>query len=203
MFTGIVEKVSQVRGKRFKKDGIYLEIRNPFDELLKQGSSIAVNGACLTVVSSDMSSFMVYAGTETLSRTNLGVLSKGEPVNLERPIKLGDRLDGHFLLGHIDTTGLIRSRTLKGDGMIIRIAYPREYSELVIEKGSIGVDGISLTIIEPSDESFGVFLVPYTISNTTLGVKPVGAAVNIEFDMVVKSIKGFKGYGEKARNFLY
>ncbi|MGB9561376.1 MAG: riboflavin synthase [bacterium] len=205
MFTGIVEKVARVEKVSKKGDGLLIEIESKFNSGLSSGASIAVNGACLTVISSTDEKFVVFAGLETISRTNIAFLKRGDKVNLERPIKIGERLEGHFLLGHIDTMGTIRSMLRRGDNLILKIFYPPRYSSLVVDKGSIGVDGVSLTIVEPEVGAFNVSLIPYTIENTVFGIKKVGDKVNLEFDIIVKSIKGFTGleYERKKRSFYY
>lgn len=203
MFTGIIEKTARIKDKRRDRNGIYFAIECPFDEVLKEGSSIAVNGVCLTVVETAETMFMVFAGEETLKRTNLGRLKKNDFVNLERPLKFGDRIDGHFLLGHIDTTGTIRSIVKNNASALMSVSYPEDYSAFVVDKGSIGLDGISLTVVEPSKNLFKVFLVPYTLNATTMRTKSVGDIVNIEFDILIKSMKGTIGYAQKRRNILY
>jgi len=203
MFTGLVEKIGKIKGTHKNANQLLLEIESPFEEPLNPGASIAVNGACLTVIKSLPNSFVVCATSETLKRTNLGKLHKGSLVNLERPIKASDRLEGHFLLGHIDTTGTICSILQKSGNWIMRITYPVEYTRLVVEKGSVGVDGVSLTVVKPSLGNFSVALIPYTLAHTTLGLKRVGESVNLEFDILLKGITGITKYETKTWTFLY
>lgn len=181
MFTGIVEelgKVAELNGSRLR-----ISAQAVLDGS-KIGSSIAVNGCCLTVVALDNSSWMTDVSDETFSRTNLGALSVGAVVNLERPMALGDRLGGHLVLGHVDAVGEIVSPV---PNLVVRI--PRDLMHLIVEKGSVTVDGISLTAFNLTDDTFCVAVIPHTAQVTTLGVRKVGDKVNIEMDMLAKHIE--------------
>ena len=182
MFTGIVEEL----GKVAERNGSRLRIEA---NLVLQGSglgaSIAVNGCCLTVVATDGSSYWdADVSDETYSRTNLGSLHAGDPVNLERPMALGDRLGGHMVLGHVDAVGHVVS---PAPDLVVRI--PRDLMHLIVEKGSVTVDGISLTAFDLSSDTFRVAVIPHTTAVTTLGVRKVGDAVNIEMDVLAKHVQ--------------
>ena len=180
MFTGIVEEL----GKVGERSGSRLRFSSQIVlEGSKIGSSIAVNGCCLTVVDLDQNSWMTDVSDETFSRTNLGSLKVGDVVNLERPMALGDRLGGHLVLGHVDAVGEIVSEV---PNLVVRI--PSDLMHLIVEKGSVTVDGISLTAYDLTVDTFTVAVIPHTTEVTTLGVRKVGDKVNIEMDMVAKHI---------------
>ncbi|MDQ1428142.1 MAG: riboflavin synthase [Acidimicrobiaceae bacterium] len=181
MFTGIVEEMGQVR----RRDGGRFE----FDAGLvttdaKVGDSIAVNGCCLTVVDHGQGWFAADAVDETLSRTNLGGLAPGDPVNLERPVRLADRLGGHLVQGHVDAVGEIVTPAPD-----LRVRAPTELLRYVVEKGSVTVDGCSLTVVAALDDGFTVAVIPHTAKVTTLGHKAPGEYVNLEVDLVAKYVE--------------
>ena len=182
MFTGIVEELGTV-GSR---NGSRLRINSTTVlEGSDLGASIAVNGCCLTVVATDGSSYWdADVSEETYSRTNLGSLQTGDVVNLERPMALGERLGGHMVLGHVDAVGHVVS---PAPDLVIRI--PRDLMHLIVEKGSVAVDGISLTAFDLSADTFRVAVIPHTTAVTTLGVRKVGDAVNIEMDVLAKHVQ--------------
>ena len=182
MFTGIVEELGTV-GSR---NGSRLRINSTTVlEGSDLGASIAVNGCCLTVVATDGSSYWdADVSEETYSRTNLGSLQTGDVVNLERPMALGERLGGHMVLGHVDAVGHVVS---PAPDLVIRI--PRDLMHLIVEKGSVTVDGISLTAFNLSSDTFRVAVIPHTTAVTTLGVRKVGDAVNIEMDVLAKHVQ--------------
>ena len=182
MFTGIVEEL----GKVGSRTGSRLRINSTTVlEGSDLGASIAVNGCCLTVVATDGSSYWdADVSEETYSRTNLGSLQTGDVVNLERPMALGERLGGHMVLGHVDAVGHVVS---PAPDLVIRI--PRDLMHLIVEKGSITVDGISLTVFDLSADTFRVAVIPHTTAVTTLGVRKVGDAVNIEMDVLAKHVQ--------------
>jgi riboflavin synthase len=182
VFTGIVEEL----GKVGSRDGSRLRINSTTVlEGSDLGASIAVNGCCLTVVATDGSSYWdADVSEETYSRTNLGSLQTGDVVNLERPMALGERLGGHMVLGHVDAVGHVVS---PAPDLVIRI--PRDLMHLIVEKGSITVDGISLTVFDLSADTFRVAVIPHTTAVTTLGVRKVGDAVNIEMDVLAKHVQ--------------
>ena len=182
MFTGIVEELGTV-GSR---NGSRLRINSTTVlEGSDLGASIAVNGCCLTVVATDGSTYWdADVSDETYSRTNLGSLQIGDVVNLERPMALGERLGGHMVLGHVDAVGHVVS---PAPDLVIRI--PRDLMHLIVEKGSVTVDGISLTAFDLSADTFRVAVIPHTTAVTTLGVRKVGDAVNIEMDVLAKHVQ--------------
>jgi riboflavin synthase len=182
VFTGIVEEL----GKVGSRNGSRLRINSTTVlEGSDLGASIAVNGCCLTVVATDGSSYWdADVSEETYSRTNLGSLQTGDVVNLERPMALGERLGGHMVLGHVDAVGHVVS---PAPDLVIRI--PRNLMHLIVEKGSITVDGISLTVFDLSADTFRVAVIPHTTAVTTLGVRKVGDAVNIEMDVLAKHVQ--------------
>ena len=182
MFTGIVEELGKVGSRNGSRLRINAKTVLDGSDL---GASIAVNGCCLTVVATDGSSYWdADVSEETYSRTNLGSLQTGDVVNLERPMALGERLGGHMVLGHVDAVGHVVS---PAPDLVIRI--PRDLMHLIVEKGSVTVDGISLTAFDLSADTFRVAVIPHTTSVTTLGVRKVGDAVNIEMDVLAKHVQ--------------
>lgn len=153
------------------------------------GESIAVNGVCLTVVEADPRTVSFQVGPETITRTSLGSLQTGEGVNLERALRVGDAIGGHFVSGHVDTIGTIQERRTSGDWQTIWFTYPPQFYDLLIIKGSIAVDGVSLTVVDVERDRFSVMLIPHTLAQTTLGPKALGAAVNLEFDLLAKHVQ--------------
>jgi riboflavin synthase len=190
MFSGIVEGLCKVT--KIEKQPEFSRICIDMQELVegvRVGDSISVNGACLTVVSLDNTAAKFDVVDETLKKTNLGKLKKGDMVDIERSMRMGDRLGGHFVLGHVDGVGTIVEKNVYGDNCIMRIRVPKELSLYLIEKGSVGVDGISLTLFDAKDNTFTVALIPHTLDVTTLGTKKEGDTVNIEADYIGKWIK--------------
>ncbi len=190
MFTGIVEELGTVVSVEELGDAVRLRLRGPLvvsDAV--HGASIAVNGVCLTVVDHDDAEFSADVMLETLNRSSLGALVPGSPVNLERPVTLQARLGGHLVQGHVDGTGTILERTPGEHWEVVRIALPDDLGRYVVEKGSITVDGISLTVVEAARDSFTVSLIPTTLELTTLGRKAVDDVVNLEVDVVAKYVE--------------
>ena len=172
---------------------------------VKTGDSIAVDGACLTVVEFTGHSFTVDIMPETYDRTTLSARKPGDAVNLERTLRLGDRLGGHIVSGHVEGLGVIASRRPKGIAMVVTIATPPELLKYIIKKGSIAIDGISLTVTEVTETSFSVSLIPHTAKETTLGFKDVGDSVNLETDIIGKYVErmlSFNGSNKKAEAAL-
>ena len=189
MFTGIIETIGAVREWAAKAGGARVYIwAGALAEGLHVGDSIAVDGACLTVTAPLADGFTCDLSAETLDRTTLKALRVGARVNLERPLRLGDRLGGHLVTGHVDAVGHIADRVPQGDGQFARIRFPAPLGPLLVMKGSIAVDGISLTVAELSRDTFGVALIPHTLDHTTLGNKRVGDAVNLETDLLGKHV---------------
>ncbi|HYT88369.1 MAG TPA: riboflavin synthase [Gemmataceae bacterium] len=195
MFTGLVEVLGVVSRLDSDGDGRLLDIAEPaLAPQLALGESVAINGACLTVVARDAISFRFQVGPETLQRTNLGELSPGDRVNLERALRVGDRLGGHLVQGHIDGLGHIASRERQGEWELVWFRCPEELAAQMVSKGSVAVDGISLTLVDVTRDGFSVALIPHTLANTTLGFKAVGASVNLETDLLAKYVwKCLKG----------
>jgi riboflavin synthase len=190
MFTGLVETLGEVR--QLKPDGAggrHLVVTAPsLADQLAIGESVAVNGACLTVVERDGQTFRCQAGPETLRRTNLGELTVGDRVNLERSLRLCDRLGGHLVQGHVDGVGRIAQRQLQGDWEMVWFQCAAELAAQMVPKGSVAVDGVSLTLVEVAPDGFSVALIPHTLANTTLGFKRPGAVVNLETDLIGKYV---------------
>jgi riboflavin synthase len=191
MFTGIVEELGRVRAIVPHEGGarVELEARDVLEDA-KLGASIAVNGCCLTVVDIGDGWWAADAVTETLHRTALGTLAEGDPVNLERPVRVGDRLGGHVVQGHVDGVGTIRSRAPLPDGStMITFDAPAALLHYVVEKGSITVDGVSLTVAGLHPDGFDVAVIPHTLAVTTLGSKAPGVPVNLEVDVLAKYVE--------------
>lgn len=192
MFTGIIEGLGSIVGIRPVEQGRQLTIAADFSlEGSKIGDSIAVNGACLTATSISDRRFEVDVSAETLSTTILGEIKISERVNLERALRLSDRLDGHLVSGHVDGTGKIVSKTPKGNATIVTIEVSPSLARYMIKKGSVAVDGTSLTINQCEKNSFSVSIIPHTAKLTTITLKKVGAIVNIETDMIGKYVERF------------
>jgi riboflavin synthase len=192
MFTGIVEEMGRVRAIAHHDDGARVEIEaaKVLDDA-EIGASIAVNGVCLTVVALGDGFFAADAVIETLRRTNLGELTVGDRVNLERPVRLADRLGGHVVQGHVDGVAVVAARDPQPDGSVLVRFVVREPSLLryVVEKGSITVDGISLTVAALHGDGFSIAVIPHTLEVTTLGARDVGATVNLEVDVIAKYVE--------------
>jgi riboflavin synthase len=193
MFSGIVEGLGQVGGLQRRGDSARLQVVSPLAARLKVGDSVSVNGVCLTVVAKDERRFTVQIAPETMRRTNLGGLRSRERVNLELALKAGDRLGGHLVQGHVDGVGCIRRQQRNLGYAVWTISAPRELMKYVIPKGSIAVDGVSLTIVETKAGQFSVSLIPHTLKHTTLGQKKVGQKVNLEVDMMGKYVERMMG----------
>jgi len=201
MFTGIVEELGVVRSVTPNEGGarFVFEAEVVLDDV-ELGASIAVNGCCLTVVAHDETTWSADAVIESLARTNLGDLAVGDGVNLERPVRLADRLGGHLVQGHVDATGTVAKREPQPDGSeLITIAAPAEVLRYVVHKGSITVDGVSLTIAGRDDGVFAVALIPHTLSVTTLGTRTPGSRVNLEVDLIAKYVERLVLSREDAR----
>jgi riboflavin synthase len=188
MFTGIIEEVGAI-SRRSGSDITVLA--KTVLEGIREGDSIAVNGTCLTVVAFDAESFVVQVSPETYKRTTLGGLKPGDAVNLERALAAGMRMGGHFVQGHVDGIGRVRSVTPQGDFSLWRFQAPTEIARYLVQKGSIAIDGISLTVVDPVGDTFDVAVIPATLQKTTLNSKRPGDPVNMEADMLAKHIFQF------------
>jgi len=190
MFTGIVEELGEVIDLTDLGDSVRLSVRGPTVlDGTTQGDSLAVNGVCLTVVETDGDRFTADVMRETLRRSSLGALTPGAPVNLERPVRLDGRLGGHLVQGHVDGTGTILERTPSPHWELLRISLPADLGRYVVAKGSITVDGVSLTVAAVDGDTFTVSLIPTTLALTTLGRKKPGDPVNLEVDVVAKYVE--------------
>jgi riboflavin synthase len=193
MFTGLVEALGTVARLADTGAGRGLIVRHPVAASLVVGESVAVNGACLTVVDVQGEEFAFDVGPETLARTNLGRLEAGDRVNLERSLRVGDRLGGHFVQGHVDAVGTIDRRDRNGDWEDVWFRCPQELTRLMVPKGSVAVDGVSLTLVNVEADRFSVMLIPHTQTVTTLGLKGVGDLVNLEADMLARHVARLLG----------
>jgi len=190
MFTGIVEELGEIVGLDDLGDAARLTVRGPeVTSDAANGDSIAVNGVCLTVTSSAAGTFTADVMRETLTRSSLSALAPGSPVNLERSVRLADRLGGHLVQGHVDGVGEVVSRSPGGHWDVVRITLPPGLDRYVVEKGSIAVDGISLTVTAVTGDWFEVSLIPETLKRTTLGRKQPGETVNLEVDVIAKYVE--------------
>jgi riboflavin synthase len=190
MFTGLVEIKATIERLEQRGPGVRLFVRAGLvSEDAQLGDSIAVNGCCLTVVERAGEALAFDAGTETLSRTNLGKLQSGSFVNLERSLRVGDRLGGHYVTGHIDATGVLDERVDEGEWSKFWFRVPRALTKQMVSKGSIAVDGVSLTLVDVESERFSVALIPHTLGVTTLGGLSPGDLVNLETDLLAKYVE--------------
>ncbi|WP_055557913.1 riboflavin synthase [Streptomyces sp. NBRC 110028] len=196
MFTGIVEELGEIVAVENLGDASRFQVRGPVvTEGARHGDSIAVNGVCLTVVDTGDGRFSADVMAETLNRSSLGALTVGSRVNLERPMALGGRLGGHLVQGHVDGTGTLIERKPSEHWEIVKISLPSGLGRYVVEKGSITVDGISLTVVDAGPDYFTVSLIPTTLALTTLGVKQPGDAVNLEVDVLAKYVERLLAHG--------
>lgn len=189
MFTGIIQHSGTIDSFERLPNGARMRIRTTDTEPFTRGESLAVNGVCLTVLPEADGSLVTDVSDETLSLTTLGSLGAGTTVNVERALAVGDRLGGHIVQGHVDTVGALTSIATEGEFAVYRWSFPAAFAQLVVSKGSIAVDGVSLTIVEPDASTFGAALIPETLRRTNLGNARVGDGVNLEFDMVAKYIR--------------
>ena len=192
MFTGLIEDVGTIKALRLKDRAAVLTIGTALrTRELPLGASIAVNGACLTVVSKGKQAFTVDVSPETMQRTSVQHLDSGSLVNLERSMRLGDRLGGHLVTGHVDGLGTVRSRAAQGDFIFFSFNISKELASFLVTKGSVAVDGISLTVNECNQKGFSVAIVPFTLEHTNLRALRVGDKVNIETDLIGKYVHKF------------
>ncbi|HXA27243.1 MAG TPA: riboflavin synthase [Candidatus Angelobacter sp.] len=193
MFSGIVEELGKVERNAIAGEGrLHIAAREVLRDV-SIGDSIAVDGCCLTVVAASEGGFVADVMPETGRRTNLGALDAGDPVNLEAALRMGDRIGGHMVTGHVDAVGVVASCTPEANAVVVRVEAPAEVLRYVVEKGCVAVDGISLTVVSVDDTSFTVSLIPHTVAVTVAGRWRPGSAVNLEADMVAKYVE--KGLG--------
>lgn len=219
MFTGLVETVGLVTRIDSVAGGAQLEIYAPdFGRDMAIGDSVAVNGACLTIIKFERGGFLVDVSSQTLDTTALGRLRNGSKVNLERAMRLSDRLGGHIVQGHVDGVGQLVQRQVAGNSTLYHVAVPEEIAGYLVEKGSIAVDGISLTIARVRDNTVAIAVIPHTESSTTLGDLQIGSPVNLEVDIIAKYVRryvsgyvgeggdiatqGKAGLADKIKNFM-
>ena len=188
MFTGIIETLGRVENLETEGGNLHITLASSFSAALKIDQSVSHNGVCLTVVALDGEQYTVTAIAETLQKTNLGKLQQGNLVNLERAMILGSRLDGHIVLGHVDGTGICTDIEKKDGSWIFTFEYDPNLGLVTIEKGSITVDGVSLTVINSGDHNFSVAIIPYTFEHTCFKTYKVGSQVNLEFDVIGKYV---------------
>jgi len=190
MFTGIIEELGEVKVIVTSSTKSNIKIAAPeITEDLQIGESIAVNGVCLTVSNLNERSFIADVMPQTFKKTNLSYLQTGDQVNLERALRVSDRMGGHFVLGHIDQVGIVMDKRISGNSIVFKISAPRDITEYLVPRGSIAVDGISLTVAEALDNYFSVSIIPHTAKVTTLGIKEKGSKVNLEADVIGKYVK--------------
>ena len=195
MFTGIIEEIGEVIGVRKEGTNLIFEITSSFLSDIKIDQSIAHNGVCLTVTNLSASSYFVEAISETLHKTNLSSLQEGSKVNLERCLKLGDRLDGHMVQGHVDTVAECVSIKDENGSWRYTFVLDSRHRQLFVNKGSICVNGVSLTVVDPKNDEFSVAIIPYTYEHTNFNSLLIGDFVNIEFDILGKYInQGLEAY---------
>jgi len=190
MFTGLVEALGEVEAVQPRDAGLRLSVRHPaLAAELRLGESVAVDGVCLSVIEVGADQFAFDVGPETLVRTTLGDLRPGHAVNLERALRLGDRLGGHWVQGHVDGVGRIAAKEARGEWQIVWFETPPLLTRQMVVKGSVAVDGVSLTIVDLYRDRFSVMLIPHTLQQTTLGRKQVGDRVNLETDILAKYVQ--------------
>ena len=193
MFTGIVEGVGKVISLREQRESWCLSLSLPFEDNsgLEAGASLAVNGCCLTFRENANEEGSFDLLDETLARTNLGTLKVGDLVNLERSMTADGRIGGHFVTGHIDVVGEVKIFEERGKNLYLRVSLPPEYSKYLVDKGSVSVDGCSLTVCEVEEDSFAIWLIPHTLGRTNLNERKVNDKVNLEFDILAKYVARF------------
>ena len=188
MFSGIIEGLGEVVSLRKDQSNLHITVKSDFTNELKIDQSIAHNGVCLTVVNIEKGTYTVTAIDETLSKTNLGLLIAGDKINLERCMKLGERLDGHIVQGHVDQTAICTSMLENNGSWIFTFEYDKSKNNITVEKGSITVNGVSLTVVNSMKDSFSVCIIPYTFNHSNFHTIHNGTVVNLEFDIVGKYI---------------
>ena len=188
MFTGIIESFGKIEKVKKKNQNIEFDIKSNLTKELKIDQSVSHNGVCLTVTSTNNDTYSVQAIHETIKKTNLGILKAGDIINLERGLRIGDRLDGHIVQGHVDETGICTNIKEDGGSWVFSFEYSKDRKNITIEKGSITINGVSLTVVDSGIRSFSVAIIPYTYKNTNFHMISKGSIVNLEFDMIGKYI---------------
>jgi riboflavin synthase len=193
MFTGLVKDLGRVDAVKQSSDGVRLRVGSRLAPELSEGDSVAVNGVCLTAVAIDAGGFEAEVINETLRRSSLQELTPGAPVNLELPLRAADRLGGHVVQGHVDAIGAVDEITADGFSRRVRVQAPAEVLRYIVEKGSVAIDGVSLTVVAVDEASFTVSLIPETLERTSLGRAQPGAVVNLEVDVLAKYVEKLLG----------
>jgi riboflavin synthase len=188
MFTGIIESLGEVIATRQEGTNMVITIRSTLTPELKVDQSIAHNGVCLTVTRTDNDTYDIVAVAETLQKSNIGRLAPGQKVNLERAMQFNGRIDGHLVQGHVDSTGECLSCTPKDGSWEYRFRYPSQFSALIVEKGSVCLNGISLTVFNVTDSEFTIAVIPYTYEHTNIAAVQAGDVINLEFDIIGKYV---------------
>jgi riboflavin synthase len=186
MFTGIIETLGTIQSLHTEGSNLHIVVASPWSHELKIDQSVAHNGICLTVVAQDAHTHTVTAVAETIAKTNISNWNAQEALNLERALPLGERLDGHIVQGHVDGTAVCVSREEKGGSHVFRFIFPEAFAALLIEKGSVCINGVSLTAFNVTSNSFEVTIIPYTLAHTTFQYLQVNSVVNIEYDLIGK-----------------
>ncbi len=189
MFTGIIENLGKIQNIEKEDGNLHLTVNSTITSALKIDQSVSHNGVCLTVIDIEANNYTVTAIQETLLKTNLGSIKPGDNINLERAMKLGDRLDGHLVQGHVDQTAICTAIKEDKGSWIFSFSYDKKQNNITIEKGSITVNGVSLTVVNSKQHEFSVAIIPYTYSHTTFKFLKIGDVVNLEFDVIGKYVK--------------
>jgi len=189
MFTGIIESLGKIKSLSKEGENLHIEVASELAPMLKIDQSVSHNGVCLTVVSLTETSYVVTAIKETLDKTNIGQLEVGAVVNLERAMKLGDRLDGHIVQGHVDQTAICQEIKKQDGSWVFTFTYDRSLNNITIEKGSVTVNGVSLTVVDSRPNTFNVAIIPYTYQHTNFNTFVKNTMVNLEFDVIGKYVK--------------
>ena len=189
MFTGIIESLGKIKSLTKEGENLHIEVSSELAPMLKIDQSVAHNGVCLTVVSLTETSYVVTAIKETLDKSNIGQLKTGTVVNLERAMKLGDRLDGHIVQGHVDQTAICQEIKEQNGSWVFTFTYDSSLNNITIEKGSVTVNGVSLTVVDSRANTFSVAIIPYTYAHTNFNTFVKDTVVNLEFDVIGKYVK--------------
>jgi riboflavin synthase len=189
MFTGIIESLGKIKSLTKEGENLHIEVSSELAPMLKIDQSVAHNGVCLTVVSLTETSYVVTAIKETLDKSNIGQLKTGAVVNLERAMKLGDRLDGHIVQGHVDQTAVCQEIKEQNGSWVFTFTYDSSLNNITIEKGSVTVNGVSLTVVNSRANTFSVAIIPYTYEHTNFNTFVKDTVVNLEFDVIGKYVK--------------
>ncbi|MGJ8665292.1 MAG: riboflavin synthase [Patiriisocius sp.] len=189
MFTGIIESIGKIKSLKKEAENLHIEVSSQLAAELKIDQSISHNGVCLTVVEVNNESYVITAIKETLDKSNIGLLKVGDSVNLERAMKIDDRLDGHIVQGHVDQTGTCKTIESQNGSWLFTFEYNASLNNVTIEKGSITINGVSLTVVNSQKNAFSVAIIPYTYEHTNFNTFEIGTVINLEFDVIGKYVK--------------